>query len=88
MTMYFRYVPPSPARLAQDITEIMQNDQLENDKDAASETKIPFQKQISNDSHYQRIENTSKLQQHQKQLENSWESSDMSYLAETPVSVF
>jgi transcriptional activator Myb len=82
-------VPPSPARLAQDITEIMQNEQFESDKDnTANESQESSNRNSSSyDSQSSKNDNASKqnLQKQQKQFENSWESSDMSYLAETPV---
>lgn len=62
------YVPPSPGRIAEDITEIM-----------VKEQELSSSESNANDS----SRNDAKENQ-QPTLTSSWENSDMSYLAETP----
>ena len=74
------YVPPSPSRLEQDITEIMHKEQSAdsmNESDLRGETDVKKEK-----------ENEQPAEKKIKAFDNSWESSDISYLAETPVSLF
>lgn len=82
-------MPPSPNRLVEDITEIMHKERsIEekstdsfNDDSKMSEQDIKKEKDNENDAK----ENEEPAQKKIKNFDNSWESSDISFLAETPV---
>lgn len=69
------YVPPSPTRLDEDITEIMHKEQS---ADSMNESDLDVKKEK---------ENEQPPEKRMKAFENSWESSDISLL-ETPVRIY
>lgn len=78
-------MPPSPNRLVEDITEIMHKEQSIELSDENNESKaenVDIKKE--NDADYK--ENEQPASKKMKTFDNSWESSDISFLAETPVS--
>lgn len=69
------YVPPSPNGLNEDISELMQ-------KEEDSVSEINEAEKREGDADYKENEQPAKKV---KTFDNSWESSDISFLAETPV---
>lgn len=92
--LYFindRYVPPSPAGLVEDIAEIMHKERQEEDSINESVYETDTSVAASKASDYKKDENTDNVSNKRvrKSLETTWETStDMPYLAETPVSLY
>lgn len=74
------YVPPSPNRLEEDITEIMHKEQSNEGSDTQSESNATKQDDAKT--------NDQPSQKKMRTLTDSWESSDISFMVETPVSCF
>jgi hypothetical protein len=75
-------VPPSPNRLVEDITEIMHKEQSIDENNESKTENVDVKNE--NDADYK--ENEQPAAKKMKTFDNSWESSDISFLAETPVS--
>lgn len=69
------YIPPSPGRIAEDITEIMSKEQELSSSESNNETRNDTDAKEN-----RQPDNSNMAHDHA----NSWEGSDISYLAETP----
>lgn len=82
-------MPPSPNGLNEDISELMQKEITIDESDSISEqndSKVESNNKKEADGEADYKENEQPPSKKVKQFDTSWESSDISFLAETPVS--
>lgn len=92
LVIYCSYIPSSPARLVEDITEIMNQEHLEN---SMSDSVYDNSKLLNNDppnsqkrlsyDNAEKCGNNVPPKKAKKTFEESWDSSDIPFAVETPV---
>lgn len=86
MLCNFRYIPPSPSCLIQDITEIMHNEQTQ-ENSSIEENDNPDPDRKIKVEEFDCKENYPDQNDVSKFINSAWDSSEVSYLAETPVCI-